>query len=638
LFSEAARSVFDLVRNNKRLMQLLLALIMVPFAFFGIESYQQLFGGRNEVASVDGNPISNEEFARELERQKDQLRAVLGRNADASLLDSPEMRKALLDRLVAQRVLLAYGARNGMNVSDATLRETILTLPPFQENGKFSKAQYESLLRAQNMTPAMFEASLRSDLVLSQLAQGVAESAFVAESVARDVIALRGETREFTEALFTPDAYLAGATVAPAAVEAYYKDHPREFEIPAQVKVEYVVLTAESIAGQENVPADEARKWYQDHLAQYQQPEQRQASHILIAAGKDAKEREAAKRKAEEVRKEVLRNPGKFAELAKKYSEDTGSAERGGDLGWFGRGATVQPFEDAVFNLKPNAVSDLVETEFGYHVIRLGEVKSERAVPFEEARPAIEKELAKQRGGKKFAEAAETFSNLAYEQSDSLNPIAERFKLPIQTSGWIAKGGQGVKPPLNHPKLLAAMFGDEAIKDKRNTEVVEVAPGTLAVARVVDYKPSAQQPFEAVKAQIETRLRNEAALAAAKKAGAEKLMVLGSGAGDLKWSSARGASRENPGNLTAAALREIFRVDASQLPAVVGVDLGERGYAIYRVIRATPASAGDETKLRSVQSTLGQQYGAAEYEAFVDGLKSRAKIEINAANLERRGG
>lgn len=635
--------MFDFVRNNKRLMQFLLALIILPFAFFGIESYQQLFGMKNEVATVDGNPISNEEFARQMERQKEQLRQVLGKDADASLLDTPEMRKALLDRLVAQRVLLAYGARNNMNVSDATLRETIASLPPFQEDGKFSKAQYESLLRAQNMTPAMFEASLRSDLVLSQLAQGVAESAFVANAVARDVAAVRGETREFQEVLFAPDAYVGKASVTPAAVDAYYKANPREFEIPEQVKVEYVVLTPEAIAGQEPVPADEVRKWYDGHLAQYQQAEQRQASHILITAGQDPKERAAAKKKAEEVRKEVLKTPDAFAELAKKHSQDTGSAERGGDLGSFGRGAMVQPFEDAVFKLKPGEVSEVVETEFGFHVIKVGSVRAEKTVPFEEARPGIEKELAKQRAGKKFAEAAETFSNLAYEQSDSLKPIAERFKLDVQTSGWIAKGvpppsAPGAKAPLANPKLLAAMFGDEAIKDKRNTEVVEVAPSTLAVARVVEHKPSALQPLDAVKGQIETRLRNAAPADAAKKAGAEKLATLGAGTGDLKWSPVRAASRENPAGLGPGALREIFRADPAKLPVSVGVDLGERGYAIYRVTRATAGNAGDDAKVRGLQAALGQQYGVSEYEAFVDGLKSRAKIEVNAANLERKGG
>jgi len=631
--------VFDFVRNNKRLMQGLLALIILPFAFFGIDSYQRLFGGGGDIATVDGSSIAANEFNHALERQKDQLRSVLGRNADASLLDSPQMRNELLEQLISQRLLLAYGAKNNLVVNDELLRETIAAVPAFQEAGKFSLDQYRALLRGQNMTEAMFEQGLRRDLVLQQIAAGIADSGFVSKTAARQALTLLSEQREVAEVVFGPGAYAASVKVTPETVQRYYQENPKQFEIPEQVRVEYVVLSPDAIAAQEPVSLEDARKWYQEHLAQYQQSEQRQASHILIAAGKDDKERAAARKKAEDVRKEVLQSPGKFAELAKKYSQDPGSSGSGGDLGFFARGAMVKGFEDAAFRLKTNEVSDVVESDFGFHVIRVTAIRPERTVAFEDARPAIEKELAKQRVGRKFAEAAETFSNIAYEQPDSLKPLTERFKLKPATSGWIDKGAPAKEGPLANSKLVAAVFGDDAIKNKRNTEVVEVGPSTLAVARVVEHRPAAMKPFDAVKADIEARLRRQEGAAVARKTGSDKLATLGAGTGgDLKWSAPRTVSRDNPGGMRSEALREVFRADPAKLPVYVGVDLGQDGYAIYRVSKVSASDKLDASRLRSAEAGLARQEAIGEYEAFVEGLRSRAKVEVNRANLEKPSG
>ena len=631
--------MFDFVRKHKRLMQVILALVILPFAFFGVDSYQRYFGLANEVAEVDGSPIGIPEFNQALERQKEQLRSVLGPNVDSALLDTPTARQELLDQLITQRVLQLYAAKRNLGVSDAALRETILAIPAFQDNGAFSKERYEQLLRGQNLTPPAFEALLRQDLTLQQVAAGIADSGFVSKAAAREFAVLRSQQREVADVVFSPTQFAPQIKVTKELVDKYYADNRKDFEVPEQVRVEYLVLSPDTLSVGGTVSADEAKAWYQQHLSQYQQPEQRQASHILLAAGPDAKERAAARKQAQELVKELRANPGKFAELAKKLSQDPGSAAQGGDLGSFGRGAMVKPFEDAVFSLKPNQVSDPVETEFGFHVIKVTSVRPATTVPFEEARPAIEKELSKQRAGKQFAEAAEAFSNLAYEQPDSLKPLVEKFKLQPQTSGWIAKGGTQGQGPLANPKLLAAVFAADAIKEKRNTEAIEIGPSTLAVARVLDHRPAAVRPLDEVRSEVEARVREQEALAAAQKAANERLDALRAGkAADTKWSATRRVSRENPAGLRPDAVRQVFQVDAAKLPAYVASDLGPGGYAVYRVSRVVDGVGVDESRTRSAEAGLTRLIAGNEYQAFVNALKARAKIEVNNENLQRRGG
>ena len=630
--------MFDFDRKHKRLMQVILGLVILPFAFFGVESYQRYFGLANEVAEVDGSPIGVVEFNQALERQKEQLRAVLGPNVDSALLDTPTMRQELLDQLVTQRVLQLYAAKRNLGVSDAALRDAILAIPAFQDNGAFSKDRYEQLLRGQNLTPPAFEALLRQDLTLQQVASGIADSGFVSKTAAREFAALRSQQREVADIVFAPAQFAPQVKVTKEMVEKFYADNRKDFEVPEQVRVEYVVLSPETLSVGGAVSPDEAKAWYQQHLAQYQQPEQRQASHILFAAGPDAKERAAARKQAEDTVKELRANPGKFAELAGKLSQDPGSAAQGGDLGAFGRGAMVKPFEDAVFSLKPNQVSDPVETEFGFHVIKVTSVRPEATVPFDAARPAIEKELAKQRAGKQFAEAAEAFSNLAYEQPDSLKPLAEKFKLQPQTSGWLARGATQAQGPLANPKLLGAIFSADAIKEKRNTEALEIGPSALAVARVVEHRPATLRPLDEVRAEVEGRVREQEALAAAQKAANERLDALRAGkTGDVKWSAPRLVSRENPAGLRPDAVRQVFQADAAKLPTYLASDLGPGGYAIYRVSRVVEGSATDDARMRTAEAGLTRLTVGSEYQAFVNALKSRAKVEVNKENLERKG-
>ncbi len=632
-------SMFDLVHKYKIVLQAVLGLIVISFAFWGIGSYRSAFDSSGVVAEVGGVSITQQEFSRAAQQQRERLASLLGRGVDPASLDTPAMRKELLDGMVSQRVLALYAARNHMQVSDQQLRDAIAGIPEFHENGKFSMDRYRSLLQAQNLSEGQFESNMRNDLEMQQLSAGIVDSALVAKSVARSFAEARDQKREASAFTVSPDRFRGQVKITPEAVEAYYKSNPVEFETPEQVRVEYVLLSRDLLAERESVSPEEVKSIYDQSYAQ------------------GFKERQAAKAKIDEILAEARKDPDRFAELAKQHSQDPGSAPQGGDLGYFGRGAMVKPFEDAAFKLKEGEISPVVQSEFGYHIIKLtGKRKGDNgaeerrashilinvpkgAKSFEEAKPEIEDQIKRQRLAKKFAEAAESFSNIAYEQPDSLKPLADKFQLKIQTSDWLARQPGEGKGPLDSARARAAIFTDDVIKNKRNSEAVEVAPGELMAARIVDYKPAALRPLDAVRSEITRKLTDQEALALARKAGEEMLAQLRAGKpADVKWPAAKTMSREDPNGFDTGTVATIFRVDTAKLPAYAGHAAGEKGYTLVRVSGVVQAKDIDAQKIAESQFGLAAQEARQDFQAFLAGLRGRTKIEINAAALEKQPG
>ena len=627
--------MFDWVHNNKRIIQVILALVIIPFAFWGVNFYEKAFVGGDTVAEVDGSKITEQEFSESLRQQQDRMRSMLGRNYDPSMLDSPEIRLNILEGMISQRLLAQYAIRRNMGVSDDQLRDTILSIPAFQENGKFSKSRYETALSAERFSPPAFESMLRRDMVLQQLVGAVSDSGIASLAVARRVAAARMQQREVSEQSITAASLAAEVKVAPEAVRAYYDGNASRFQMPERIKVEYVVLDGEALLATEQVSAEDTKAYYDANAAKFVEAEQRRASHILIAfkGGAGVDEKNKARAKAEQLLSQVKKSPGNFAEIAKKNSDDPGSAAKGGDLDFFARGMMVGPFEDAAFRLKPNEISGLVESDFGFHIIRLTGIKPGKTRSLAEARPGIESELKKQRAAKRFAEAAESFSNIVYEQSDSLQPAAERFKIQIRKADDVTRQGASVAE-LNNPKVLTALFRDDSLKNRHNTETVEVAPNTLVSARIVDYKPGAQRPFDEVKGEIQKQLLQQEALSLAKKRGAERVEQAGKSTAPAGFGAAKLVSRASPQGFSPEALAKIFGADVSKLPAYVGIETKD-GYTVYRIGRVVEVQP-DEAFQRNVQTELGRANGSEEFQAFLAGLRASGKIEINKALLEKK--
>ena len=632
--------MFDFVYRKKRLVQVILALITLPFAFFGVDYYFRGGGSATEVARVGGETISQVEFANAISDQQDRMRQSAGKDYDPTVFSNPEVRYSMLEQLIGQRVLDQQVRRGNLRVSDAQLAQFIGELAPFQEDGKFSRTKYEQLLISQNMTPLAFEQRVRQELTVAPLQEPIANGNITATSNIERYLALLDQQRQVAVATVPADAYLKDVKIDDAAVKAFYDANQGVFQVPDEVKIEYLVLTPESLMGQITVDPAEVKKQYDDNVKQYTKVEERQASHILVAVKPDATEADkaAAKQKAEALAASARKTPAKFAELAKQNSQDPGSAGQGGDLGSFARdGSMVKPFEDAVFSGKQGDIVGPVQTDFGWHIIRITGVKPGKTQSLDEAKPQIEQDLKRQKATRKFVEAADQFQNLVYEQADSLQAAAKGLNLEVKTTPMLTRA-QVQALAQNSPKLVQAVFSAESLQAKRNTEALEVAPNTLMAARVLDYKPATTRPFDDVKVEIRRQLERNAASELAQKTAKEKLALLEQGK-DAGLSFGKPVSltrnQAQPG-FPPDALIKIFQANASKLPAYVGAPAERGSFSVYKVTQVVTPPAPDPERLKAFNNRVGDQVGHELFNAYLASLKSKADVKINQANLEKK--
>lgn len=624
--------MFDFVRDHKRLVLGFLLLLIIPsFVFFGIEGYSRFTdGSARVVAKVDGQSITQAEWDQAHRRSVERLTRQMP-GVDVALLDTPQMRRETLDQMVRERVLLAAAADLHLAPVDARLQRLFRSDPQFAGLRNPDGTVNRDILAAQGMSSEMFAAQLRQEFAMQQVLQGVSQTAVApAGAVAPSLDALL-QRREVQLQRFDAAAYRGRVNPTEADLEAYHQAHAGDFRAPEQARIEYVVLGLDALTGGLQTPEEDLRRYYEENASRYTTAEERRASHILIAADKSAPaaEREKARERAEELLKQARAKPDAFAELARKNSQDPGSAERGGDLDFFARGAMVKPFEDAVFAMKPGEISNVVESDFGYHVIQLTAVRGGTKTPFEQVRPEIEAEVRKQLAARRWAEAAEQFTNTVYEQPDSLQPVIEKFRLTPQTATVQRTPAPGAEGALASAKLLAAVFGNDAVALKRNTEAVEIGPNQLAAARIVEHQPARALPLAEVRARVRERVVAQQAAALARKDGEAKVAAARASANEalpVSLTLSRAATQGLPREVVDAALR----ADPKQLPAVIGVDLGEAGYVALRVTKidgreTLPGGDGE------LQRQYTQAWAAAETQAYLEALKKRFKAEVKPA-------
>ena len=631
--------MFDFVRSHSRIMFVVMVLLIVPsFVFFGVQGYTKFNDPSGAaVAHIDGQSISKAEWDAAHRRQTEQTRRQMP-DLDAAFFDSPESKRQTLDGLVRDRVLLAAANRAHYTVGDERLQRELMSIPQLaalrRPDGSMDVAAYKVMIEAQGMSTQGFEANMRQDLALRQVLGGVAGSVPPGGAPGRAALEALLQQREVQVLRFDSKDQAANVKPGEADLAAYHKAHEAQFRTPEQASIEYVLLDLDALKAGLAVSDEDLRKYYNENASRYSVAEERRASHVLIAAAKDAPatERAQAKVKAETLLAELRKSPATFAAVAKKNSSDTASAERGGDLDFFGRGAMVKPFEDAAYAMKAGEISNVVETDFGYHIIRLDAVRGGDKKPFESVKAEIDNEVKKQLAQKKYAEAAEQFTNTAYEQADSLQPLIDKLKLKKQGATVQRTPAPGAAGALASVKLLSAVFGNDALKNKRNTEAVEVGPNQLVAARVLQHQPARVQPLAEVLPQVRERVTAEQAAAAARKAGEAALATLKAGDNASALPAAVVLSRANPQNQPRELIDAVLRADASKLPTWLGVDLGSSGYAVARLIAVKPL-ASDAPELVQLLPRYAQAWGAAESQAYYNALKSRFKVKLEDSAL-----
>jgi peptidyl-prolyl cis-trans isomerase D len=551
------------------------------------------------------------------------------------LLDSAEARYATLERMVRDRVLGLAAQKLHLYTSDQRLaqelqrNEVIASLR--RPDGSLDVEAYRQLVARQGLTPEMFEARVRTDLSTRQVLQGIEGSGFSSPALAQVSLNAFFEQREVRVAQFPASDFVARVNLSDADITTFYNANPQLFQAPEQADVEFLVLDAAALEKGVTLNEADVRAYYDQNAARLSGNEERRASHILltVAPGASAADKAAVKARADALLVQIRQAPESFAELAKANSQDPGSAVNGGDLDFFSRGAMVKPFEDAAFSLKKDEVSAPVETEFGYHLIKLTDVKAPKTKPFEEMRAQIEEDLRKQQAQKLFAESAEAFSNLVYEQGDSLAPTAERFKLSVQTANGVTRQPQVGQGVLANERLLSEIFALESVEKKRNVAAVETRSGQLTSARVVRYSPARTKPLEEVKEDVRKRLVAQRATQMAQEEGASKLAAWKAAPTTATLRAAVVVSREKAQGLPSTVLSAVLSADPTQLPAWKGVSLGDQGYAVVKVEKVLPRESRDAKALEQEAKQYGQWWAGAEGQAYYNALKDRFKVRID---------
>ncbi|MEP6739284.1 MAG: SurA N-terminal domain-containing protein [Caldimonas sp.] len=633
--------MFDFFRRHTRVLQFVLVLLVFPsFVFFGIQGYSRFVGGdQQSIAKVAGQPISQAEFDNSLRERVERARRQMP-TLDAKLFDTPEMRRMALDSLIRDRVTLVAAEKLHLVTTDERLERLFKSDPEFAQLRNPDGSVNRDTLAILGMSSEAFAERLRQDISRRQVMQGLTDSAIAPAVAASAALDAMYQQREVQVQRFDAKDYLAKITPTDAEVEAFYKDpmHAAQFQAPEEATIEYVVLDLDALKKGLALSEDDLRKYYTENEKRYTSPEERRASHILVKADKDAPkaERAKARAKADELLAEVRKNPASFAEIARKNSDDDGSAPKGGDLDFFGRGAMVKPFEDAAFGLKQGETSGVVESDFGFHIIQVTGARGGEKKSFESVRSEIEGEVRNQLAQKRFAEAAVQFGDTVYEQAESLKPAADKWGLEVHTAQHVTRVPKpGVTGALANPKFLEAIFASDAIKDKRNTKAIELGSNQLGAARVVQYTPTHQLPLAEVKDKVRQQLVAAQAAAMAKKLGAEPLAAARAAPATALSETTQVVSRAQVRDLPRALLDAVLKAPVSTLPVFVGVELGDQGFAIAKITKIWGRDPSVADPVRAKQQ-YAQVWGDAEQQAYYAALKARYKVSINDAAVVPR--
>ncbi len=618
-------------------------LISIPFALWGINEYLSPTSNV-AVAVIDGTDVSINEFQRTYQRRRDQLRSLLGASFDINQLDEDRLREEALDQLINDEVVLQAAREGGMRIGDQQLAHAIQAQPVFSQGGIFSEDLYQQWLRNQGFSPGRFEYDLKRSMLAEQIVAGIATSAIVTERELEAAVRLQRQKRVI-EILTLPVARFSDVVIEDADIRAYYDSNQADYVAPEQVKLEYIELSRDAIASAVQVEDGELRALYEQRMADFQTPEQRDASHILLTLDDDADEATvAATRERLEAIKAQFDSGTSFEELALEHSQDPGSARQGGSLGAISRGVMDPAFEDAVFELALNEVSDPVRSAFGLHLIKVDAIHASKLPAFEEVRDKMRAKYQDEKAEREFVEQVETMVTLAFEDSESLQSVADALGLTPGVSDWVSPQVASNSGIGRNPAVIAAAFNPDVLRDGFNSEPIELDPSRVIVLRIAEHRPSRQQPLEEVQDSIRRTLATREARKLAADSGRTLLERLRSGEdrqdvaaqAELEWSGelelARGSRK-----VDASVANTVFRMTRPGSGQTVFDGLAGAGgdFVIVGLSRVIDGVLADEDKEQREAATrnLEVEAGRAAYDAVVQALRNSADVVIIRENL-----
>lgn len=611
-------------RTHKRWMMFIAMIFIIPsFVVTGIYSYNRMSDSENDLATVGDTSITMMDFDNAKRQYLDNFRRQMGQSFKPNMLDTAEARASILAALISDRAISLEIASEYMNVGEADAINLVKQAPAFQRDGKFSTEAYQQFLNSMGKSDEQFVLELRRDLTRQMLLSAVSQTTQASNTVAQRIHDLLTEERTIRTFEIKPTAFLKSVSVTDAEAQSYYDQNKSLFAVPESVDIEYVVLSPENY---KNIKAseDDIKTFYEQNLQRFSTPEERRASHILIAVNNEKTDADA-KKEADEIYKQLQADPSKFAQLAKSKSADPGSARQGGDLGFFQKGMMVPEFDNAVFSGKKGDLVAPVKTQFGYHIIKIVDVKAAQAKPLKEVRGEIEALYQQQAAIRAFAEDAENFSNMVYEQSESLQPVAERFGLKIQTVKNVTRD---FEDQLINPNVIEALYGFDVLEDKRNSNAIEVASNTLLSARVTAHHKQTVKTFDEVKGDIVATLKNQKTTEAARAQGsADIAKLLDKKSASAKFGDKTVISRERPGAYAYEVVTAALRPEANKLPTYTGVQTQDGSYFVIEVQSSKKIEASPE-QLAMRKAELAQLYSNPEQAAFISGLETKFGTQI----------
>lgn len=615
--------------------KVLIALFALPFALFGVSSIFESGGQNDYVAKVEGVEISKYELDRAIELRRQSIKQRFGENIPDTMLDAEFLKPSVLEGLIERQLLIKSAEDHNLQYSMEEIKLLIAKETAFHEDGKFSQERYQQILSRAGILPQTYPDEFRNDLISTQLRDGYASTSFVTPKELLVFKNLTDQTRDIKYITIDPALVKNKVNIDETEIDNYYQTHQAEFEIAEQVSIEYIELLKDQYVEKESVSETEVQQRFEDKISLLKEQQERKSSHILVTIDDERNEKEA-KLKIDDLYTKIQAGED-FAKLAKEHSDDAGSAEKGGDLGFAGKGIYAPEFEKTLFSLSTGEISKPVLTEFGYHIIKY--VESAPELPkLEDIKDTIINEIALDKAEQPYIDTLEELANIAYESADLIEP-SEFLKKDPQVSSFISRsGGEGL---LANKDIIKAAFSDEVLKQGLNSDVLELDEGHAIVLRLKEHKPASVKPLAEVSELVREKVLNEKAKQTVQSLG--QAIVDSKNTGDdigeqlnqydLEWESVKSLKRNSP-EISREISAQAFRMpkpdpDKKEQVIIDGFQLANGSYAVLQILEVNQPDQElkDEERLQ-LAKVIENQKGVNEFQNYIAWLRETSDVEI----------